>query len=161
MLAWKNQRFVDGIARKFSELGKRRGAPAGENAGRTSGWRGISLKPVEAFERLRKHRVKSGRGSQGCIKFYLGDGGLGGLRYRGLFELRIDAADDVGDGFCADQILFADLDPQGSFQIHDELEAIQTADTKIVDQQGIVVNPLGIDHEGLRQYRFDSAAGVQ
>ena len=84
-----------------------------------------------------------------------------GLRTHGFLDLRIDAAHDIGDGFRADQILFPDLKAELGFQVHDEFKTVQAADVQIVDKQGIIPHQLRIDQESFRQYRFNSAAGVQ
>ena len=83
---------------------------------------------------------------------------LGGHR---RLELGIKAADDIGNRFCADQILFANLEAELFFQIHDEFEAIKAADAKIINQQSIIPDQLRIKQEGFREDFSNSAAGVQ
>ncbi len=79
----------------------------------------------------------------------------------GRRELGIKAADDIGDRFCADQILFADLKAELFFQVHDEFETIKAADAKVINQQSSVPDQLRIKQEGFRQDFSNSAAGIQ
>jgi hypothetical protein len=83
---------------------------------------------------------------------------LGGHR---RLELGIKAADDIGNRFCADQILFANLEAELFFQVHDELETIKAADAEVVNQQSIIPDQPGFKQEGFRQDFSNSAAGVQ
>ena len=131
--------------------------------GRTSGFflpgRFVLLGHGKSF------RVSLGLNRQNGVPFRFGSDrremALDGLRTNGFLDLRIYAAHDIGNGFGADQILFPDLKAELGFQVHDEFKAIQAADIQVVDKQGIIPHQLRIDQESLRQYCFNSAAGVQ
>jgi hypothetical protein len=83
------------------------------------------------------------------------------LGSRGRLELGVKAADNIGNRFCADQILFANFEAEFFFQIHDEFEAIKAADAEIINQQSIIPDQLRFKQEGFRQDFSNSAAGVQ
>jgi hypothetical protein len=86
---------------------------------------------------------------------------LDGLGNDGSLKLGIKATDDIGDSFCADQILFADLKAELFFQVHDEFETIKAADAEVINQQSFVSKQRRIEYEGFRQDFSNSSAGVQ
>ena len=83
------------------------------------------------------------------------------LGSHGRLELGIKAADDIGNRFCADQVLFTNLEAELFFQVHDEFETIKAADAEVINQQGTIPDQLRIKQEGFRQDFSNSAAGVQ
>ena len=86
---------------------------------------------------------------------------LDALGTRGFPDLRINATHDIGNGFCAHQILFMNLKAEFRLQVHDEFEAVEAADAEVINKQRLIPDPLRINQESFRQYRFNSAVGVQ
>ena len=86
---------------------------------------------------------------------------LGVLGTQGFLDLRINATHDIANCFCAHQILFMNLKAEFRLQVHDEFEAVKAADAEVINEQRFIPDPLRINQESFRQYRFNSAVGVQ